>query len=254
MRVTVLGSGTSTGVPMIGCNCRTCTSTDSRDKRLRVSVLIDTEDKRILIDTSADFRQQMLTHKVAKIDAILYTHHHYDHIAGFDDLRAFQFLHKRAPMCYAREDTFDAIKRTFAYAFGEALQSGGGLPQVPFTIFDDDSFVAAGITVTPIPAYHGHLQMVGFRVGDFAYLTDISKIPDESRERLHDLDVLILDGLRYQEHPTHLSINEAVQEVQKIKPKRTYLTHMNHDILHSQAEAKLPDDIRLAYDGLVIEL
>lgn len=235
---------------MIGCTCPVCRSEDPRDKRLRVSALIEFENKKILIDTSADFRQQMLSLDVRNLDAILYTHSHYDHISGFDDLRAFQFLAKKAPMCYAREDTYQYIRRTFPYAFGDAPQAGGGLPSIHFTTIDDNSFDLHGLTVTPVPLLHGRLEILGFRIGPFAYLTDCSAIPEASFALLEGLDTLILDGLRFRHHPTHLTIAESVKLAGRIRPKITYLTHMNHDVMHAATEHDLPPNVRLAYDGL----
>ncbi len=250
MRFTLLGTGTSTGIPMIGCNCKTCNSGDPRDKRLRVSVLVESDKGTIVIDTSADFRQQMLTAKVKKLDAVLYTHHHYDHIAGFDDLRAFQFLMHRSPMCYASRETFDHIRRTFPYAFGEAVQSGGGLPNIPFEVIDHEKFGVLGIPIIPIPARHGMIDVLGFRIGDFAYLTDCNAIPEVSIPLLEGLSVLVLDGLRPTPHPTHFSLSEAARIAERIGAQMTYLTHMNHDVLHARDEMTLPDTVRLAYDGL----
>jgi phosphoribosyl 1,2-cyclic phosphate phosphodiesterase len=253
MKITLLGTGTSTGVPMIACNCKTCRSEDPRDKRLRVSVLIETDDKIIVIDTSADFRQQMLAHKVKKLDAVLYTHYHYDHIAGFDDLRAFQFLRHKSPMCYALQETSDYIQQMFPYAFGKAIQAGGGLPKVPFTIIKDENFNVGGITISPIPVEHGLVKVLGYRIGSFAYLTDCNRIPDASLELLRGLDTLILDGLRYDPHPTHFSLDEAVAITKQLNPRITYLTHMNHDILHEEGDRKLPNNVRLGFDGLSFE-
>lgn len=250
MKVTLLGTGTSTGVPMIGCQCRTCLSTDPRDKRLRVSALLQTETTTVLIDTSADFRQQMLTHDVRKLDAVFYTHYHYDHIAGFDDIRAFQFLHRKAPKCYADQETYDYIRRAFGYAFGDAVQSGGGLPEVSFTVILDEPVTVGDITMQPIPIAHGVMDILGFRAGTFAYLTDCHHVPPASIERLKGLDVLVLDGLRYKKHPTHHTIEEAIQTSQEIGAKMTYLTHMNHDILHAETEAELPENVRLSYDNM----
>ena len=254
MKVTLLGTGTSTGVPMIGCQCRTCRSDDPRDKRLRVSVLIETPSTTVLIDTSADFRQQMLTHSVKKLDAIFYTHYHYDHIAGFDDLRAFQFLHRKSPRCFADQDTYQYIRRAFAYAFGEAIQSGGGLPEVDFTVVDSKPVSIGDLTIEPVPIMHGVIPITAYRIGGFAYLTDCSSIPDESIEKLQGLDVLVLDGLRYKVHPTHHTIEQAVKTAHRLGAKMTYLTHMNHDVMHAEAEAKLPDDVRLGYDNLTFTL
>jgi phosphoribosyl 1,2-cyclic phosphate phosphodiesterase len=254
MRVTLLGTGTSTGVPMIACPCATCHSADPRDKRLRVSAFIEHAGNNILIDTSADFRQQMLTHNVTHLEAILYTHQHYDHIAGFDDLRAFQFLAKKAPKCFASEEVANHLRHTFDYAFGAALQAGGGLPQVPITLIDETPFDVLGLKVIPVPLLHGKLPIFGFRMGGFAYLTDCSEIPESSYSLLEGLEVLVLDGLRFKPHPTHYSIAEAVIQAERIAPGITYLTHMNHDVMHQRAERNLPSTVRLAYDGLSFDI
>lgn len=254
MKVTLLGTGTSTGVPMIGCGCRTCRSTDPRDKRLRVSALIQQDDTTVLIDTSADFRQQMLTYDVRWLDAVFYTHSHYDHIAGFDDLRAFQFLHRKAPPCYGDAETVEYIKQTFPYAFGRAVQAGGGLPSVPFTVIDEEPVLVQELLVEPLRLAHGVLTILGFRIGGFAYLTDCSAIPPSTIEKLQGLEVLVLDGLRYLAHPTHFSIDESLEVARKIGAGMTYLTHMNHDVLHAEAEQRFPSNVRLGYDGLSFEV
>ncbi len=255
MRITLLGTGTSTGVPMIGCTCRTCTSTDSRNKRLRVSALIETGETTILIDTSADFRQQMLAHSIRKLDAILYTHHHYDHIAGFDDLRAFQFLRLGVPQCYADQQTFDGIVHTFPYAFGQVKNTGGGgVPQLPFTLIGTESFKIGEVLIEPFTIDHGMMDILGFRIGNFAYATDCKRMPIASKEKLKGLEVLVLDGLRYREHPTHLAIPESLKLAKELNATTTYLTHMNHDVLHTEAEVSFPPNVRLGYDGLVLEI
>ncbi|HWF43175.1 MAG TPA: MBL fold metallo-hydrolase [Candidatus Kapabacteria bacterium] len=254
MTITLLGTGTSTGVPMIGCPCATCHSSDPRDKRLRVSVLLQHGVRNILIDTSADFRQQMLAYDVTHLEAILYTHQHYDHIAGFDDLRAFQFLKKKSPACFASQETYDHIRKTFDYAFGGATQSGGGLPKANFTLIDNTPFDVEALHVIPIPLKHGNMNVLGFRIGAFAYLTDCSGIPAKSFDLLSGLDTLVLDGLRFKSHPTHFSIDEAVRIAERIAPRITYLTHMNHDVMHETTERDLPPHVRLAYDGLTFEL
>lgn len=253
MRFTILGTGTSTGVPMLSCQCRTCTSTDPRDKRLRVSVLVQSGDTNIVIDTSSDFRQQMLAYGIRDLDAVLYTHHHTDHISGFDDLRAFQFLKRRMPMCYALEETYHVIQRTYPYAFGLVENTGGGgVPNIPFTTITDKPFTVGGIEIVPIYLEHGSLTILGYRIGSFAYLTDCNGIPPESREKLMGLDVLILDGLRWEHHPSHFSIPQSIEVANLLRPKMTYLTHMNHDVLHADTEARLPENVRLAWDGLMI--
>lgn len=255
MRVTLLGTGTSTGIPMIGCSCKTCTSTDPRDKRLRASILIESEATTIVVDTSSDFRQQMLRQNVRKVDAILYTHHHTDHISGFDDLRAFHFLRIPVPMCYASEETYRAIQSMFPYAFGLVPNTGGALATtVPFTVIDTTPFKVGDLLIEPVHLDHGFLQIFGFRIGSFAYLTDCKRIPVESREKLKGVKTLILDGLRYSPHPTHMTVDEAISASKEIGAEVTYLTHMNHDIFHEEAEEKLPANVRFAYDGLQLDI
>jgi phosphoribosyl 1,2-cyclic phosphate phosphodiesterase len=254
VKITLLGTGTSVGVPMIGCKCKVCRSTDPHDKRLRVSVLIEHRKHNILIDTSADFRQQMLTHGVTHLEAVLYTHEHYDHIAGFDDLRAFQFLRQKAPVCYASKPVASHIRKTFDYAFGAAIQEGGGLPEVDLVEFDDHPFSVIGLNIIPIPILHGTLPIFGFRIGTFAYLTDCSEIPESSYALLEGLDTLVLDGLRFKPHPTHLSIDQAIEQAKRIAPRITYLTHINHDVKHRSTERSLPKNVRLGYDGLTFEM
>lgn len=255
MRVTLLGTGTSTGVPMIGCSCKTCTSTDPKDKRLRASILIESETTTIVVDTSSDFRQQMLTANVQKVDAVLYTHHHTDHISGFDDLRAFHFLRMPVPMCYASEETYKAIQSMFPYAFGLVPNTGGALATtVPFTVIDTTPFTIGDLLIEPVLVDHGFLEIFGFRIGKFAYLTDCKRIPIASREKLKGIETLVIDGLRYAPHPTHMTIEEAITASKELGAKMTYLTHMNHDILHAEAEEKLPENVRFGWDGLEIEM
>jgi phosphoribosyl 1,2-cyclic phosphate phosphodiesterase len=254
VKITLLGTGTSVGVPMIGCKCKTCRSNDPHDKRLRVSVLIEHRKSNIVIDTSADFRQQMLAHGVTHLEAVLYTHEHYDHIAGFDDLRAFQFLRQKAPACYAAPEVAAHIRKTFDYAFGAAIQTGGGLPEVDMIEMDGRPFPLLGLTIIPIPLLHGKLPILGFRIGSFAYLADCSEIPVASYPLLEGLDTFVLDGLRFKPHPTHLSISEAVTVTERIAPRITYLTHINHDVLHEKTERALPANVRLGYDGLTFDI
>jgi phosphoribosyl 1,2-cyclic phosphate phosphodiesterase len=254
MKVTLLGTGTSVGIPMIGCTCKVCRSNDPRDKRLRVSVLIEHGKKNILIDTSADFRQQMLAHDVRHLEAVLYTHEHYDHIAGFDDLRAFQFLKQKSPICFASPETARHIKHTFNYAFGAASQAGGGLPKVEIIEIDKQPFKLFGLLITPIQLFHGTLSIFGFRIGDFAYLTDCSAIPEASFPLLENLDTLVLDGLRPTPHPTHLSIPQAIELSKRIHPRITYLTHINHEVMHETIERTLPENVHLGFDALTFEI
>ncbi len=254
MRITVLGSGTSSGVPVVGCRCATCSSTNPRDKRLRPSIMLELEGAVLVVDSASDFRQQMLQYQVERLDALVYTHHHYDHIAGFDDLRAFNFHSGEAVPIYALQETLDNLKRTFEYAFVPPLQIGGGVPQIVAHVIDSEPFNLLGITVQPIPMMHGLMRVNGYRFGRFAYCTDTNYIPDESLRLLKGLDVLILDALRYHEHPTHFTVDQAVEMAQRIGAGQTYFTHIAHQILHDELSERLPANIALAYDGLQFEL
>lgn len=254
MRFTVLGSGTSTGVPTVACECPTCTSTDAYDKRLRTSLLVETGSATVLVDTSADFRQQMLTHNVLEIDAVIYTHHHFDHIGGFDDLRPYAFRSGRAVELYAMPETVDVLRSTFPYAFGLVESTGASVPNVRMNSISDDPFFAGGMHITPIPMRHGRSMRVnGYRFGSVAYCTDTNHIPESSMELLQDLDTLIIDGLRWEPHPTHFTIPESLALIELLKPKRAYLTHIAHQVLHERDSKELPDNVWFAYDGLTFE-
>ncbi|CAN5532158.1 MBL fold metallo-hydrolase [soil metagenome] len=252
--VTVLGSGTSTGVPTVACTCATCKSTDPRDTRLRTSLLLQSELTTIVIDTSMDFRKQMLDYSVMNIDAILYTHHHFDHIGGFDDIRPYNFRANKNMPVYALRRTIDSLRQTFPYAFDEPEQLGGGVPMIDVIEIDHEPFVIGDITIQPIPLLHGSLRVNGYRIGSFAYCTDTNAIPPTSMELLAGVEVLILDGLRPQPHPTHFTVDEAVVVASELRPRITYLTHIAHQIKHDVVEATLPDHVRLAFDGLQITL
>ncbi|TAE29988.1 MAG: MBL fold metallo-hydrolase [Candidatus Kapaibacterium sp.] len=253
MKFTILGSGTSTGVPLAGCGCETCRSTDTRDKRLRPSLLVESATTTIVIDTSADFRYQMLRLGVQKIDGVVFTHHHFDHIGGFDDLRAFNFLLRKALPIYLMEETMENLRRTFLYAFVDTGQKGGGVPVVEQNIITTAPFTVGDIEFLPIPMMHGKMRVNGYRIGNFAYCTDTNFIFEESFELLRGLDVLILDALRYDAHPTHFTVNEAIACAERIGAKQTYFTHIAHNILHADLSQRLPQGIALAYDGLVME-
>ena len=252
MRITFLGTGTSHGVPMIGCDCETCRSADPRDKRRRPSVYVETDDAAILVDAGPDLRAQALDYDVRRIDALLFTHGHSDHILGLDELRRYNAIQRRPVSCYGDPQTIVDIRRMFAYVFDPATPRGGGLPQLElFTIVGP--FCVGGQEVVPVPILHGERPILGFRFGGFAYLTDCSRIPDESWGLLEDLDLLVLDALREKPHPTHFSISQAVDAARLIRARRTCFTHMTHDLRHEATCARLPETMQLAYDGQVVE-
>ncbi len=254
MKITVLGSGTSQGVPIIGCKCPTCISNNPKDKRLRVSVFLEVDGLKLLIDTSPDFRQQMLSNNIYDIDVVLYTHHHVDHIMGLDDIRQINQLHKKSVDIYGNEATINYIKKTFSYVFDADTYKGGGIPNIQTHILKYEPFKISRVEIIPIEYDHGPSKVWGYLINDFAYMTDCSSIPEKEFEKLAGVKVLILDGLRYRPHPTHFSFTQAIVAAQKIKAEKTYFTHITHDILHDEDNAKLPEGIELSYDGLVIEL
>jgi phosphoribosyl 1,2-cyclic phosphate phosphodiesterase len=253
-RVTMLGTGTSHGVPMIGCHCATCRSTDVRDRRFRPSIYIDVPDRvRILVDTATDLRQQALAHDISRVDAVLFTHAHADHILGLDDLRGFNRLQGTAIPCYANAEAWTQIRRQFSYIFDGPLQLGGGVPQITANHVTGTFFIC-GVKIVPVPLWHGRLPILGYRLGNFAYLTDCNRIPDESFGLVDGVDVLVLDALRDEPHETHFTLSEAVAVAQKIAARQTYFTHMTHDLPHAATNARLPGGIELAYDGLVFDI
>lgn len=253
VQVLFLGTGTSHGVPMIGCECAVCRSTDPRDQRLRPSILIEGDDgTRVLIDTSPDLRQQCLREGISRIDAVVYTHAHADHILGFDELRRFNVISDSPMPVYGDHETLASLRRTFAYAFDPKTPAGGGVPQVtPHTIAG--TFTIGEIAFEPLALFHGRTPVLGFRIGRLAYLTDCNVIPEPTRARLAGLDILVLDALRHRRHPTHFSLAEAIDEAGRIGARRTYFTHMCHDLGHAATCASLPEGITLAYDGLRLE-
>ncbi len=252
--MTFLGTGTSHGVPMIGCECATCRSDDPRDTRLRTSIYLDVPGHaRLLVDTSTDLRQQALAHGITRVDAILFTHGHADHVMGLDDVRRFNAVQGAALPCYASEDTWTDVKRTFHYIFGDAPTQGGGVPRLEVHTVEEP-FSVGGVRVVPVPLLHGRMPILGFRFGGLAYLTDCNAIPDDSWPLLENLDALVIDALRFRPHSTHFSVDEAVAVSRRLAPARTYLTHICHDLAHAAVNASLPDGIELAYDGLAFDV
>jgi phosphoribosyl 1,2-cyclic phosphate phosphodiesterase len=251
VKITVLGSGTSVGVPTPGCHCRVCTSADPRDNRLRPSVLLQLGEHNVVIDTTPDFRTQMLRARVDRLDAVLFTHAHADHLMGLDDVRPYNFRQRTRIPIFASEGTMKAIERCFPYIFNcEEQQST--VPQLEMHTLDGQSFELFGREFAPIRLLHGRSAVFGFRFGRAAYLTDHSEIPPESMEQLRDLDVLFLDALRHKPHPTHSTVERSTLTVSELAPRRAYFTHISHDLAHGETESALPSHIRLAYDGLEI--
>ena len=252
-RITFLGTGTSTGVPLIGCTCAVCRSDDPRDSRLRPSIYVDVPGHaRILVDTTPDLRQQALTHRIPGIDAILFTHSHADHIMGLDDIRRFNFMQQAPIPCYATAADWDSIRRTFYYAFDGVPRQGGGIPRIEAHQIDGP-FAVGGVSVVPVPLWHGTTPILGFRFSSFAYLTDCGAIPDVSWPLVSVVDTVVIDALRDKKHSTHFSLGEALEAVARIAPRRALLTHMAHDLPHRETNARLPAGVELAYDGLVLD-
>lgn len=253
-RVTFLGTGTSHGVPMIGCPCATCRSADPRDRRTRPSIHLRVNDgPSILVDTSTDLRQQALERGVERVDAVLFTHSHADHVMGLDDLRRFNGLQRGAIPAYADAFTASEIRRIFSYVFDPPAEKGGGIPQIALTTIEGP-FDVEDVTVTPVPLLHGRRPILGFRFGRFAYLTDCSAIPDESWPLLEDLDVIVLDALRHRPHPTHFTVQEALDVLARLQPRQAWLTHICHDLPHQETNRALPPGVALAYDGLALDV
>lgn len=258
--ITLLGTGTSAGVPMIGCTCAVCQSHDPRDHRDRAAAMVDYTDpdgsaRTVLIDTSPELRQQMIRHQVMRIDGVVYTHNHADHIFGIDDLRRFNAVQNEPIDIYAEPTVVDWLRRTYPYIFdpGKNINPSFVPMLIPQPIEVGQWFDIAGAGWLPIRLMHGRLPILGFRVGSMAYCTDVSSIPPETYAALRGLDVLVLDALRYRHHPTHMTVEQALQVIEQLAPRRAFLTHIAHEIKHSELEPKLPEHVYLGHDGLTIE-
>ena len=252
MRITVLGSGTSSGIPLIGCECAVCHSADSRDQRLRPAIAISFNGRSVLIDTPPDFRTQALRAPLNRVDAVLYTHAHADHIMGLDDLRPFNFKHHARIPIYGAADTIDTIRRVFHYIFDDRSHVTF-VPQIDAHVLTEPVELF-GQLFQPIPVLHGKAEIFGYRFGNAAYLTDHSDIPAKSMAMLQGLDVLFLDALRHHPHPTHSTVATSMETVRLLQPKRAYFTHISHDLAHAATQAELPAGIHMAYDGLEIDV
>ncbi|WKN43962.1 MBL fold metallo-hydrolase [Tunicatimonas pelagia] len=251
MKVTFLGTGTSQGVPVIGCSCEVCTSVDFRDKRLRTSVHIEVNGKSIIIDSGPDFRQQVLANRIRQLDALVFTHEHKDHTAGMDDVRSFNFLQQRSMPVYAHPRVQESLKREFSYVFAEKKYPG--VPQIDLHSIGLAPFQAAGVTLQPVEVMHYKLPVLGFRVHDFTYITDAKTIAEEEKEKIRGSKVLVLNALQKQPHISHFTLDEALAMVEELQPKQAYFTHLSHRMgTHRNVEKELPGNVQIAYDGLTI--
>lgn len=248
----MLGSGTSTGIPVVGCGCAVCTSRDPRDRRLRPGLKLDLEGGTVVVDTSPDFRQQALEFGVERVDAVLYTHSHADHVFGLDDLRIFNFRQRAAIRCYGSPQTMRRLRQIFSYVFEEG-QEGGGKPRLEL-VDVEAPFELLGETVVPIPVWHGDMPVYGYRIGGFAVVTDVNRIPEESFARLAGVDTLVLSALRYTPHSTHYTVEEAIDVAERIGARRTLLTHIAHEIEHGRPRVALPPGVEFGYDGCIVDL
>jgi phosphoribosyl 1,2-cyclic phosphate phosphodiesterase len=249
VKITFLGTGTSQGVPVIACECNTCISPDPHDKRLRTSLMLETESTTLVFDAGPDFRQQMLREHVTKLDSIILTHEHKDHIAGMDDVRAFNYKSRDAIDIYSEERVQKAIKKEYSYVFSEYQYPG--VPKMRLNDIPDNAFNVAGVDITPIRVFHYRLPVYGFRIGNFAYITDANYIPEESKEKLYGVKYLVINALRKEKHISHFSLREAIDFIREISPKKAYITHISHQMgRHADVTAELPAGIYLAWDGL----
>jgi phosphoribosyl 1,2-cyclic phosphate phosphodiesterase len=258
LKVTFLGTGTSQGVPVIGCTCEVCQSLDYRDKRLRSSILIELphhhpSKQTFVVDTGPDFRQQMLREHVNRVDAVIFTHAHRDHTAGLDDVRAYNFMQKMDMPIYGTDAVLNQLKIEYAYAFSHEYYPG--IPRLSPNLIDGEDFEINGIKVTPLPVSHLHLPVMGFRFNNFSYITDANNIPDETLAKLKGTEVLVLNALQREPHISHFNLRQAIDMVEKIKPRKAFFTHISHKLgSHADVSKELPDNVSLAYDGLRVML
>jgi phosphoribosyl 1,2-cyclic phosphate phosphodiesterase len=253
MKITFLGTGTSQGVPVIACDCEVCFSKEAKDKRLRSSILIEDKGKVIVVDTGPDFRQQMLRENVQQLDAVVFTHEHKDHIAGLDDVRAFNFKHKSDMEVYATAETQVALKREFYYAFLENPYPG--VPKINLNTIDKKVFNVGDVELTPINVWHHKMPVKAFRVGNFTYITDANRIEEEELEKIRGSEVIVINALRKSDHISHFKLSEAIELLEELKPKKAYLTHISHYLgKHEDVQKELPDFIQIAHDGLILNV
>lgn len=253
MKITFLGTGTSQGVPVIGCQCEVCTSLDFRDKRLRTSAHIEVNGVSIIIDTGPDFRQQVLANNITRLDALIYTHQHKDHIAGMDDIRSYNFLQNKSIPLYARPEVIDQLKQEFAYVFTNERYPG--VPQVDLHPIHKQSFHIDEIKITPIEVLHYKLPVFGYRIHDLTYITDANYISEQEKEKIKGSKVLVINALQHQQHLSHFALSQALEVIEEVKPERAYLVHLSHKMgLHSVVSKMLPTHVTLAFDGLTVEV
>lgn len=251
MKITFLGTGTSQGVPVIGCTCEVCRSIDYRDKRLRTSIFIEIKEQNFVIDTGPDFRQQMLREQVKRLNAVIFTHAHRDHTAGLDDVRAFNYIQEMDMPVYGSKTVLDQLKLEYAYAF--AKQYYPGIPRLTLNTIEEKEFDVNGISFLPLPVMHLNMPVLGFRINNFSYITDAKFIPAETLEKLQGTETLVLNALQREQHISHFNLTEALKMVEIIKPVHTYFTHISHKLgLHAEVAKELPDHVSLAFDGLQV--